>query len=143
MRIFDTQIDEAASRADRDTGDRHALDQREGIAFHEHAIGERARVALVRIARDVFLAGGLIEHRLPLDAGGKRGAAAAPQSGIRHGAHDLARRHAERRRETGVAALRDVVVETRGIHDAEARAGQTLLAREPGMDREVAEPQGM
>ena len=55
MRIFGADIDVALGRADRDAGDRHAFDQHEGIALHDHAVGEGAAVALVGIADDVFL----------------------------------------------------------------------------------------
>ena len=55
MRIFGADIDVALGGADRDAGNRHAFDQHEGIAFHDHAVGEGAAVALVGIADDVFL----------------------------------------------------------------------------------------
>ena len=54
MRIFRADIDEALGRADRDSGNRHAFDQDEGITLHDHAIGEGAAVAFVGIADDVF-----------------------------------------------------------------------------------------
>ena len=55
MRIFGADVDEALGRADGEAGDGHAFDQDEGIAFHDHAVGEGAAVALVGIADDVFL----------------------------------------------------------------------------------------
>ena len=55
MRILAAQIDVAARRADRETGNRHALDQAERIAFHQHAIGKCAGVAFIGIADDVLL----------------------------------------------------------------------------------------
>ena len=55
MGIFGADIDVALGRADGDAGDRHALDQHEGIAFHDHAVGEGAGIALVGVADDVFL----------------------------------------------------------------------------------------
>ena len=63
MRILDAQIDVAPRGADRETGDRHAFDERERIAFHEHAIGERAGIAFVRIAGDVLLRGRAVRAR--------------------------------------------------------------------------------
>ena len=42
VRIFRADIDETLGRAGRDAGDRHALDQHEGVAFHDHAVGEGA-----------------------------------------------------------------------------------------------------
>ena len=91
MRILGTQIDVALRGADCDARDRHALDQHERIAFHQHAVGERSRIAFVGIAGDVLLLRRLIEHRLPFDAGRKRGAAAAAQTGLRDRLDDLAR----------------------------------------------------
>ena len=40
--IFGADIDVAVGRAHRDAGDGHAFDQHEGIAFHDHAVGEGA-----------------------------------------------------------------------------------------------------
>ena len=42
---------------DRDAGNRHALDQHEGITLHDHAVGEGAAVALVGIAGLGLVAG--------------------------------------------------------------------------------------
>ncbi len=53
--IFRADVDIALGRAGRDAGNRHALDQHEGIALHDHAVGEGAAVALVGVADDVFL----------------------------------------------------------------------------------------
>jgi hypothetical protein len=78
----------------RDAGDRHAFDQHEGIAFHDHAVGEGAAVAFVGIADDVFAVARGIEHRLPLDAGREAGAAAAAQAGFGHLGDHVGRRHA-------------------------------------------------
>ena len=45
---------------DRMSGDDHALDQRERIAFDQHPVGKRAAVALVGVAHDVLrVAGGV------------------------------------------------------------------------------------
>ncbi len=95
VRILGAQIDVALRRPHRDARDGHALDERERVALHQHAVGEGARVAFVGIAGDVFLPGLLIEHRLPLDAGREGGAAAAAQPRIRHGLHDLGARQRE------------------------------------------------
>ena len=82
-------------------------------------------------------------HRLPLDAGGKRRAAAAAQAGVGNGAHDVERLHGERIAQPDVTAMRDIVHEARRIDDSQARAGETLLAREIRMSRDVAEAQRM
>ena len=130
MRILRAQIDVALRRAHRDAGDRHALDERERIAFHEHAIGERAGVAFVGIADHVFLVGLLIEHRLPLDAGGERRAAATTQAGVGDFLHDLRATHRQRAPQARITAVRHVLLEIHRIDDADAREGQTFLLRD-------------
>ena len=57
VRIFGADVDIALRRADRDAGDRHAFDQQERVALHQHAVGEGAAVALVGVADDIFLVG--------------------------------------------------------------------------------------
>ena len=81
-RIFRADIDIAVLRADRVAGDRHALDQAEGIALHQHAVGEGAAVALVGVADDEFSSARRIEHGLPFDPGRKARAAAPAQAGV-------------------------------------------------------------
>ena len=83
MRIFRAHIDEALGRAGREPGDRHAFDQHEGIALHDHAVGECAAVAFVGIADDVFAVACGIENGLPLDAGREARAAASAKARIR------------------------------------------------------------
>ena len=84
VRIFRAQIDVAPRRPDSERGDRHALDQQERVALHQHTVGESAAVALVGVADDVFLIRAGIVDRLPFDAGRKAGAAAAAQSRFRY-----------------------------------------------------------
>ncbi len=133
VRILDAQVDVALRRADRDARDRHALDQRERVAFHEHAVGERARVALVGVAGDVLLAGRLAQHRLPLDAGREGRAAAAAQARLQYFVDRRFRPEFERAREPRVAAGGAVGREVERVDAADAREGQALLRREPGM----------
>ncbi len=49
-RVLGAQCRRSPRRADREAGDRHALDQRERVALHQHAVGEGAAVALVGVA---------------------------------------------------------------------------------------------
>ena len=104
VRIFRADVDETLGRAGGDAGDRHALDQDEGIAFHDHAVGEGAAVALVGVADDVFALRSRIEHGLPLDAGREAGAAASAQAGFGHLGDDVGRRHGDRLGKTGQPA---------------------------------------
>ena len=80
VRIFAADIDVALLRADRMGGDRHALDQLEGIAFHQHAVGEGAAVALVGVADDVFARARRLGDGAPLDPGRKPRPAAPAQA---------------------------------------------------------------
>ena len=131
VRIFRADIDIALGRAGRDAGDRHALDQHEGIALHDHAVGEGAAVALVGIADDVFLrspaASSTVFHLMPV------GKPAPPRprrpesvtcatisaGGMRDGLLQALQ-----------AAMRLVVVERQRIGDAAAGEGQPGLLLE-------------
>jgi predicted membrane-bound spermidine synthase len=46
--------------------DHHAFDDFEGVALENRTIHERARVAFIAIADDVFLIGDLVGRELPL-----------------------------------------------------------------------------
>ena len=81
VRIFGADVDVAIGGAHRDAGNGHAFDQHEGVAFHDHAVGEGARIAFVGITDDVFLLRPGVGHRAPFDAGGEASAAAAAQAG--------------------------------------------------------------
>ena len=75
---------------DRDARNRHAFDQHEGVAFHDHAVGEGAAVAFVCVADDILLlAHRRVVDRLPLDARRKARAAAAAQARLRHFVDDV------------------------------------------------------
>ena len=82
VRIFGADVDETLGRAHREAGNRHALDQHEGIALHHHPVGEGAAVALVRIADDVFLGSHGAGGGAPLDPRREAGAAAAAEAGL-------------------------------------------------------------
>ena len=111
---------------DRDAGDGHAFDEDERIAFHDHAVGERAAVALVGIADDVFLVGLGVGDRLPFDAGRKARAAAAAQPGLGYLLDDAGRIR-EGLPEPLVAIVGLVIVKRTGIHDSAACECQARL----------------
>src|SRR6202020_3504821 len=66
VRVFGANVDVAGRGPDGEGGDGHALDEHEGIPFHDHAVGVSSAVALVGVADDVFLVRGGVENRLPL-----------------------------------------------------------------------------
>src|SRR5262249_27184391 len=110
MRIFGADVDVALSSANGDACDGHAFDHHEGIAFHYHAIGEGAAVALVGVADDELAVGARLRHRLPLDTSWKAGAAAPTQSGCRDVSKDLVRRQHQRALQALVAAMGPKVI---------------------------------
>ncbi len=130
MGILGAKVDVSHGGTDGDAGDGHPLDQDVRVAFHDHAIGEGAGVALVGVADDVLLVGRGTEHRLPLDASGECSATTTAKAGGGHRIHDRRRGHSECVRETAISAIRDVVVERDGIGDADAREGEPLLPGE-------------
>ena len=78
MRVFGAQVDVALRGADREAGDGHAFDEHEGIAFHQHAVGEGAGVAFVGVADDVFLSAAALStvcHLMPVGKPRRRGRA--------------------------------------------------------------------
>ncbi len=87
--IFRAYIDVAVAGPDGEAGNGHALDQQEGVAFHQHAVGEGAGVAFVGVADDVLLRSLGTTHRAPFDPGGERRAAASAQAGIEYGGGGL------------------------------------------------------
>ncbi len=139
VRIFGADIDEALDSTGGDAGDRHALDQGEGVALHQHPVGEGAAVALVGVANDIFRRALGSGRGPPLDAGRKAGAAAAAQAG----AHHLLDRHGRPQRQgpaqPGEAAMRLVVSERQGLDDADPGEAQPLLAGHPGQILDPAE----
>ena len=132
MRIFRADVDVALGGADGDAGDRHAFDHDEGIALHDHAVGEGAAVAFVGVADDVFAVGAGLRHRLPLDAGREAGAAAPAQSGRGDVGEDLVRGQRQRALQPLVAAMGAVIVDRARIDHAATCEGQAGLPLQPG-----------
>ena len=90
--VFAAQVEEAAGGADRVGRHGHALEDEVGVGRQQHAILESAGFAFVGIAdHDAFLVGaqGRVAAGLPLETGGKAGAAATAQFGaldfVEHG----------------------------------------------------------
>jgi hypothetical protein len=143
VRIFGAGVDVALRRADREAADRHAFNQRERIALHDHAISERAAIAFIGVADDVFLIGFRVGSCLPLYTGGESGAAAAAQTGFgdfleRRGVANL-----DSALEALEAAMGDVILHRQRIDNAAARKHQPRLALQPGMIVDRAEAKRM
>ena len=91
VRILGPDVDVAFRCADGVGRDRHALDEQERIAFHQHPVGEGPAVTFVGVAADELQFVGAVEHRLPLDAGREARTAPAAQAGIRDLSDDVGR----------------------------------------------------
>ena len=81
VRIFGTQIDEALRCPDGDGGDCHTLDQGEGVALHQHAVGKGAAIAFIGVADNVFLVTLGVVNGFPFDARREAGTATTTQAG--------------------------------------------------------------
>jgi hypothetical protein len=143
VRILDSQVNVALGRADGERGDRHAFDQRERIAFHQHAVRERSRITLVCIARHVLLRRRRIENSLPLDTRGKCSSAATTQPRLRDCLHDLLRLHEQRVAQTLVASVLQIVGQTGRLDDARAFERQPLLTGEVRNILDASQPRSV
>ena len=129
--VLGAHVDEALGRSRGDAGDGHAFEQREGVALHEHAVGEGAAVAFIGVAADVLLVALGFKNRAPLDAGGEAGSPAAAQTRGEDVGDDFLLRDLDRAGETTQAAVGAVAVEVKRIDDADAGEGHALLRGEP------------
>src|SRR5690606_33811246 len=55
--VFGAHIDVAVGGAHSQSGHGHALNEGVGVALHDHAVGERARIAFIGVTGNVFLLG--------------------------------------------------------------------------------------
>ncbi|MPN50479.1 hypothetical protein SDC9_198106 [bioreactor metagenome] len=79
-RVFGANVDIAFIGPDGAGGDHHAFDDGVRVAFHDRAVHERARVALVAVADDELLGVLRSEGELPFEAGRETAAAAPAQA---------------------------------------------------------------
>src|SRR6185436_9537123 len=103
---------------DRVAADRATLDQQMRIALHQHMVLERTGLALIRVARDVFRPGCVLEDELPLQPGREAGTAAPAQPRRLHLLDDVVRLQRER--------LAPRLVPTRVLHVEVERVGARL-----------------
>ena len=116
QRILGADVDIALARPAGARRDHHALDHAVGVTLHDASIHERARIALVAVADDVFLRLLLPLHLRPLAAGGESSAPAAPQAGFRDLVDNLVAGHVEERLfKGGIAVQRDILADGGGV----------------------------
>ena len=128
QRIFRAHVNVALVAADGKTRDHHALKHAVGVALHHAAVHERAGVALVAVADDVFLCALLLARAVPFASGGETAAAAAAQAGIENVAADLLVRHLEQRLfKRAVTALGDVLLDVLGVRRAAVSQHHAVL----------------
>ena len=92
-RVFGTDVEVTFGRAEGIASEHHTLDDFKGVAFEDGAVHERAGVAFVAVADDVFLIGLDVSGELPLTAGGESTAATSADAGGEDLVDDFLRGH--------------------------------------------------
>ena len=118
--IFAAYIDIASLRAGREARYRHRFDDGKRVLFHQHTVFERPGLRLVRVADDVVRAHGSLCDRVPLDAHREGSTAPSPKPRIFDLSDDAVGAKAHRPPERCVAAVLPILVQTRGVGDANA-----------------------
>ena len=136
--VFAADVDIALPRSDRVGGNRHALDQLERIAFHQHPVGKGAAIAFVGVADHVFAGAGSIRNGLPLDARREACAAAAAQARCGDFGQHFGCRHRAGAGQAGPAGGRDIVAQTGRAGAPGAGEGQPLLPGDEGVIGDAA-----
>ena len=132
-RIFRAHINVAFVCTDGVSCDRHGFQHRVRVALQNGTAHERAGGALVGVADDVFLAGGLRFGKHPFSACREAGAAASAKSGVEHDLDDLRGRHGgEHLRQRLIAVDGYVFLDAFGIDDTAVAKGDALLLRIEG-----------
>jgi hypothetical protein len=130
-RVLTAHVDVALLASACDGSDRHRLDDRIRIIFHEHAIFECAGLGLIGVADDIVRPLGLRRDGLPLAPGGERRAAAPGQSRFDDFADDSRGPDVERAPQRCVSTVGAIFVETAGIDAPDA--SQEPQACVPGL----------
>ena len=129
QRILGADVDVALRGPGGCAGDHHALQHGMGIALHDGAVHESARVTLVAVADNVlhrFLY--VPAHTLPLVSGGEPAAAPAPQAGVGDLPADRRAIHVEQRLFKGdVPALGNVFLQIFRVTGAAAGQHHPVL----------------
>ena len=126
--IFRAHIDVTVAGPDGETGNGHAFDQQEGVAFHQHAVGEGAGVAFVGVAHNVLLRSLGGAHRAPFDPGREGCAATATQARIEHGGRGLLAAQGDGLGQALETAVGPVILQGQRPGNASAGKQQALLS---------------
>ena len=98
--------------------DEHAFDEAVRVALDHGAVHERARVAFVGVADNVFEGVALLAGNLPLQARREARAAASAQMRILDNLYHLLRRHFKRLLEALITSVGQVVFQRVRVDDA-------------------------
>src|SRR5262249_49429751 len=101
--------------ADRPAADEASLEEQMGVALHQQVVLERPRLALVGVAGDVLGQRRVLQDELPLQPGRKPGAAAPAEPRRLDQVDHLARLHAERLLQAGVAFVLQIEVKAEAV----------------------------
>ena len=142
--VLGSDVDRGVVRADGERADRNALEHTERARLEQHPVHERAGVALVAVAHDVFRVAGRGADGLPLEPGREPRAASAPKPGVVDLLDDLLGLFFFEASSQGVeAAAADVFVEADGVDAAGVLDGDVLLRPDELGDGRVADVDGV
>ena len=141
--VLAADVDVSLLGADRPAGDGHSLQQHEGVALHQHAVGEGTAIALIGVGHDIFRRPRRGHHRSPLGPGGEgRSPATAQPAGRNLGDH-LLWFHSQCPAQADSATVGQIVVRVEGVDDTDAAEGEPLLPQHPRQLFDSSEAQGV
>ena len=101
------------------------------VAFHQHAVGEGAAIALIGVADDVFLVALGVLNCFPFDARREAGTAATTQAGDANLFNGCGTANGNGCLAPFKAAMGAVGIERQRIDDTDAGEGEAVLALHP------------
>ncbi len=127
-RVLVADVDVPLVGVRRQRSDEQAFDDEVRVAFEEHAVHPRARVAFVGVAHQVARRSRRRPQEVPLAAGREARAGAAAEAAVQHLLHDRFGVHFERLAEPGVAIVGEVVFDALRVSRADVRHQPPHLA---------------
>ena len=144
QRVFVADVENALVRPGGNGGNRQAFDHAERERFEDHAIHERAGVALVAVADHEFFCARLLLDNAPFDTAGESRAAAPTQAGLLDAVDDLlGLKFAQHAAQRGEPAAREIFVQVKRIDRAEMFGGDVHLPPEKGVHLRVTRAHGV